>query len=202
MRMSLVPRVPSLIVLVGIPLSGKDTFLRRAGFEGYGIFSRDDIMARMGSGHYREDFSSIPSKMVDRLFFSALSEASGMRRSVVVNATNLTKARRRKVLLRFPDYVKHALVFPLLDYETFCKRNERRSRSGGKHIPLSVHGQMCSVFEEVEHAEGFDSVTHLSEADVEMSDVFISRGGTCGYCNAYAYHERAVRTKCSKCHVI
>jgi hypothetical protein len=70
-------------------------------------------------------------------------------------------ARRRKILLRFPDYHKTALVFPHLDFDTFCKRNEIRVRGGGKRIPKSVYQQMLSIYEVVQESEGFDTINQI-----------------------------------------
>ncbi len=143
---------------MGIPLSGKDTFIHQGGFEDFEVISRDEIILRLGLGEYRKDYATISGKLIDKLFFQALSEAAKLRKNVVVNATNITLARRRKILLRFPDYHKTALVFPLLDFDTFCKRNEIRSNGGGKYIPLSVYQQMLSIYESVQDAEGFDLI--------------------------------------------
>ena len=50
---------PILIVLVGIPLSGKDTFIQQGGFEDFEVISRDEIIHRLGLGEYRKDYATI-----------------------------------------------------------------------------------------------------------------------------------------------
>lgn len=152
---------PVVIVLIGIPLSGKDTWIRQYAPNNFEVISRDNFITQNGSGSYRLDYNKHSSKIVDKLFFNALNQASQSLKNVIVNATHLTKARRRKVLLRFSNHYKIALVFPVLDIVAFTSRNEERKNSEGKYIPTSVYHQMVSLYEPVSDEENFDRVHFL-----------------------------------------
>jgi predicted kinase len=165
--------MPIVALLVGLPASGKDTLINSGAFPGYEIISRDDILLGLGSGNYMENFNTIPGKIVDKHFFKMLSGTATSGRNAVVNATHLTLSRRRKVLNRFPGYFKVAVILPLPDFETFCLRNEKRKTEGGKYLPVSVYGQMLSIYDSVNDSEGFDVIKTLSENEKLNLEILI-----------------------------
>lgn len=156
---------PIAITLVGLPLSGKDTLIELLELENFNILSRDAIIEQHSpEGTYREAYSALDSKTVDKLFFKQLEEALIDQRSVLLNATNLRKKRRRKINLRIPtEYLKIAILLPEISLEEYEFRNQNRRDRTGKHIPLKVYEEMKTLYEEVSEEEGFDRIFNLNE---------------------------------------
>jgi predicted kinase len=153
---------PELTLLVGPPLSGKDTFLKE-NFLGKEIISRDDIlMSLSGENDYSKAFKTVDQKLVDKILRERINSAISQEKDVVINMTNLTKKGRRKFLQQFPEsYLKVAVVFPKLEMETYFERNEKRLREENKFIPTSVIKDMVERWEEVTLDEGINIIINL-----------------------------------------
>jgi predicted kinase len=151
---------PLAITLVGLPLSGKDTLIERLGLTNIKILSRDTLIESLfPKTTYREAYSAIDSKTVDKLFFKQLEEAVSKKESVLINATNLRVKRRRKINLRLSsDYLKLAIQLPEISIEEFEQRNQSRVETTGKYIPIKVVEEMKGLFEPVTEEEGFDQI--------------------------------------------
>jgi predicted kinase len=151
---------PFVLILVGLPLSGKDTLIDRLGLKNIKILSRDGIIESLfPENSYREAYSSVDSKVIDKLFFNQLEEATNVKQSVLINATNLRIKRRRKINLRIPpEYVKLAIQLPVPSLEDYEQRNQNRRDQTGKHISRKVFEEMVNLFEPVTEEEGFDQI--------------------------------------------
>jgi predicted kinase len=151
---------PFSVVLVGLPLSGKDTLIDRLGLSNIQIISRDAIIENLFPGEsYREAYSSVDSKAIDKLFFKQLEESINSKQSVLINATHLRIKRRRKINLRIPpEYVKLAIQLPVPSLEDYEQRNQNRRDQTGKHISRKVFEEMVNLFEPVTEEEGFDQI--------------------------------------------
>ena len=149
---------PRLVLMLGLPLSGKDSLLKQLDMEGFEIVSRDDIMTSSETDNYRESYRNQDSKAIDKIFFSRLDQFNQSALDVIVNATHLKIARRRKLLLRFPEHKKICIVIPLIDISTCKTRNEARYKQTAKFIPEKVFLEMLEMYEAVSSAEGFDLI--------------------------------------------
>lgn len=151
---------PFAVILVGLPLSGKDTLIDRLGLSNIQIISRDAIIENLFPGEsYREAYSSVDSKAIDKLFFKQLEEAINSKQSVLINATHLRIKRRRKINLRIPpEYVKLAIQLPIPSLDDYEQRNQNRRNQSGKHISRKVFEEMANIFEPVTEEEGFDQI--------------------------------------------
>ena len=153
---------PTLLMLVGLPLTGKDTLLSQLQPNEFSTVSRDAILEKLSvNKSYNLSYTQIDSKKVDKFFFSQLNLLAMNKCNCIVNATNLTKKRRRKILLRFVNYYKIIVLMPLIDFETFCERNLYREQTTGKKLSNSLYEQMLSVYEEVSEDEGIDKLIYL-----------------------------------------
>ena len=153
-----------VIILVGPPLSGKDTYLKTQDFSDFVIVSRDDIvMSLHTSGDYNQAFSQVDQKLVDKILNETIQNSIDNKRNVVINMTNLTKKTRQRHLSKFPSdiYDKVAVVFPKLPLEEYINRNLRRQNEENKFIPLNVIESMINNWEDVEYEEGFDKIIKL-----------------------------------------
>jgi len=152
---------PRLVIMIGLPLSGKDSLLKALDMEGFEIVSRDDILTNSGSENYSESYWKQDGKAIDKIFFSILDKLSQERKDVIVNATHLKIARRRKVMLRFLEHKKICIVMPLIDIAAYKLRNEERFKASAKRIPEKVFLEMLEMYEAVSADEGFDLIINL-----------------------------------------
>jgi predicted kinase len=153
---------PQVIILVGPPLSGKDTYLRQNPSTDV-VISRDDIlMSQVRHNDYSLAFKSVDQREVDKLLKDKLDKSIIERQNVIINMTNLSKRGRRKFLQLFPkEYEKIAVVFPKLNIETYIERNLKRQTEENKFIPSGVIEDMISRWEDVSYDEGFDKIINL-----------------------------------------
>lgn len=153
-----------VILLVGPPLSGKDTYLRSQDYSDFTIISRDDILMSLHTNNdYSEAFHKVDQKEVDRLLIQKIQDCIDNKKNVIINMTNLTKKGRNRHLSKFPnsDYVKIAVVFPKLDIDEYINRNLKRKNEENKLIPLNVIESMIDNWEDVTPDEGFDQIIKL-----------------------------------------
>jgi len=153
-----------VILLIGPPLSGKDTYLRSQDYSDFTMISRDDILMSLhDTNDYSEAFHKVDQKEVDRLLNQKIQDCIDGKKNVIINMTNLTKRGRNRHLSKFPnsDYEKIAIVFPKLDITEYINRNLKRKNEENKFIPLNVIQSMIDNWEDVTSDEGFDSIIKL-----------------------------------------
>ena len=153
-----------VILLVGPPLSGKDTYLRIGIYSHYEIISRDDILMSLHKNdNYTEAFSSVDQKMVDKILNKQIIDCVDKKKDVIINMTNLSKKSRQRHLSKFPSdyYEKIAIVFPKLDTKEYFSRNTERKEKENKFIPVSIIESMIHNWENVTTDEGFDKIINL-----------------------------------------
>ena len=153
-----------VVILVGPPLSGKDTYLNSNDFSQFTIISRDDIvMSLCPNSTYTEAFDIVDQKQVDRILNKKIQDCITNKENVIINMTNLTQKSRNKHLCKFPtsDYYKIAVVFPKLDLTDYINRNEGRSLKENKFIPVSVIKNMIDNWSDITPNEGFDTIIKL-----------------------------------------
>jgi len=157
---------PFVLVLIGPPLSGKDTFIRK-NFTDENIsvktVSRDDILMSLAdTDDYSEAFNSVNQKEVDAELQRQLLEYSDNGENVIINMTNMTSKRRRHNLEYFSDeYTKVAIIFPILEWEEYQARNEKRKKEENKWIPEHVIKRMIGSYQSIREEEEFDRVISL-----------------------------------------
>lgn len=131
-----------LILMVGLPYSGKSTYVSELQKQGYTVISRDSIIESMYPDKtYNEAYSEADQKVVSHELSVAINKARKDDK-VVIDMTNMTKKGRRKFLDQFPNHHKKAVVC-LVDLETLMKRNNQRL---GKVISEDVIEKMVKSF--------------------------------------------------------
>jgi len=156
--------MPNLYMLVGVPASGKSTWLKNKNIVGVRcdpeansmIISTDDYIeenARRQNKTYNEVFNmsiSWANEMADRdLEFAIENDLD-----IYWDQTNLNAKTRKKKLARVPSsYKKIAVVFPIPNREEWLRRLDSRP---DKTIPRSIIVGMLRSFEMPTTAEGFD----------------------------------------------
>jgi predicted kinase len=154
---------PYVLVLIGPPLSGKDTVLKQMDLSNTVVISRDQILMDIyGSENYDEAFKNVNQKEVDVELQRQLREASENKRNTIINMTNMTSKRRSHNLSFFGDeYTKIAVIFPILEWDEYRKRNEKRQAEENKSIPEHVLRNMIGSYQPIRESEGFDKVISL-----------------------------------------
>ncbi len=152
-----------LVVLVGLPGSGKTSF--RSRHPDWAVISKDDIRRTI----FHRDFDPEFEDAVDRIFGAALVEAVDSPASVVcVDNTNITRAERAPLLevAQLSGRVPIAYIMPQLPMEVMYARKLRQLNDLARaHPDIVVSGfpakryeMMYHLYEEVSEDEGFARV--------------------------------------------
>ena len=155
---------PWVMILIGVPMSGKDFFINNTPNLGNPIvISRDQIVLDVhGSDDYNLAFKSVNQKVVDANLHKSLTDAGKSTENVIVNMTHMTRKRRIQNLSYFPNHSKIAVIFPILTEDEYKFRNLKRESEENKTIPMHVLKNMLSSYQTVDkNSEGFDKVISL-----------------------------------------
>ena len=152
---------PLLVMLVGLPGSGKST---AAGRLAAAVRSQGRACEIVGTDVYLEAEAarrSLPYiaifakqfKIADAVMWKQAEAAIRSRISVVWDQTNLTVSARRRRLCLFPkDYLRIAAVMPSSDDEAW-QRN--LARGPGRAVPADAFNRMRAEFCRPSREEGF-----------------------------------------------
>ena len=152
---------PTLIMLVGLPGTGKSTWISESGFWAHPvtmILSTDNFIETVASGEgktYSEVFP-MAIKAAEKNLEEGLDYAIQAGMNIVWDQTNLSVSSRKKKLQKIPaHYRKVAKVFlPTNEHEAWLNSPER----AGKVIPKNVLDYMRATFQMPTVDEGFDEV--------------------------------------------
>lgn len=167
--MEMVNNGPRLYMLIGVPGSGKSTFVKN--MSDFGENSRGKIarsffvastdsrienMARDMGTTYNELFKDA-IKFAEMSMYEDISTWTKYNRDIIWDQTNLTKKSRAKKLAKIPaHYHKIAVVFETPSKEELQRRLD--GRAGFKDIPEHVMKRMIETFESPTLEEGFDEI--------------------------------------------
>ena len=150
-----------LVVLVGIPASGKSTESMKYRAKGYRVVSSDEIRNEIMQGVSLADVSDEEKNRINKIVFETVyaktEEALQSGESVVVDATHLGRIYRVDFLEYFKEFrcAKKCLLF-VTPFETCLERN--RKRNGPALVPDDVMFWMLGSFECPELSEGWDEI--------------------------------------------
>jgi predicted kinase len=159
----------SVVVLVGLPGSGKSTARARAAELGAAAssyhYSTDDLIEAVASAQgttYAEVFeTAIPqaTAQADREVKQAIANGQG----VIWDQTNMNVKKRGKILKKFDDSYRKVCVCMLPPHTALQQIElERRLKSReGKHIPKFVMANMLKSFVLPSTQEGFDQIFYF-----------------------------------------
>lgn len=155
---------PFVIILIGPPLSGKTTWIRK-NFTGidFELISRDQtVLDVYGSDNYNDAFNNVNQKEVDRVLQKKFVDANKSRKNVIVDMTHMGSKRRMQNLAYFDkDYYRLAVIFPILSDVEYEKRNAKRSVEENKNLPMHIIKRMISQYQPIKTEEGFNKVISL-----------------------------------------
>lgn len=159
---------PTLWMLIGVPCSGKSTWVENQIGDNDNIFiaSTDnliDAIAKLNHKSYNDVFHDT-IKDAEKTMYKGLAIAVQDNMDIVWDQTNLTRKNRAKKLILIPDhYEKIAVVFSIPPIDELEKRLASRP---GKNIPENVMRNMVYSFEYPEKDEGFDYILTQAEDHV------------------------------------
>jgi predicted kinase len=150
--------MPKLYVLVGVPGSGKSTWVNSQDWaSNCAYISTDkfvDAYAHEVNKTYSEVFDYIMPKAV-KMMADEVVTARELGQDIIWDQTSTTAGSRRKKFKMLPDYYAIAVVFktPAMD-----ELNRRLQGRPGKNIPDHVMRNMIDNFEMPSEEEGFKEI--------------------------------------------
>ena len=153
--------MPKCYQLIGVPGSGKSTWIRNQIWAlGLTVVSTDPFVedyARAQGKTYTEVFEDYMPTAID-LMVQQVVFAHQHGHTVIWDQTSVTVASRRKKFRMLPDYQHIAVVFKTPEPDELSRRLASRP---GKIIPEEIVQDMIDRFEMPTLAEGFQEIWHV-----------------------------------------
>lgn len=148
----------TVTVMVGLPASGKSTYIEQNAPEGSFIISRDAIVEALGDGiTYTEKWNSADQKEVDEVLQDLFKQAKN-ENNVFVDMTHMSTKSRRRSLAHFgKDWTKNCVVI-LPGLEQLTENSITRKKTTGKYVDDSVVLGMMKNFSCPNYGEGFHNI--------------------------------------------
>lgn len=147
---------PTLYMLIGIPASGKSTWVKTHGSE-HIVLSTDNYIEEQAR---REEttYDAVFMKYIN-IATNAMNEmvdvATKLKCDVIWDQTNLDIRSRKRKMAKFRDYRKVAVVFEMPSDNVLKERLQSRE---GKVIPEKIIESMKQRFQYPSQEEGFDEI--------------------------------------------
>lgn len=154
---------PVMIMLIGLPGSGKSSFAKSKEKEGYTVFSSDSIRAELyGDASVQDD-----PQRVFSILHSRIKEALLLGKNVIYDATNISSKRRMAFLQELKKIPCNKIAYWIwASYETCLARNEERNIK----VPEAAIKRMYKRFDPPAWWEGWDDIAFLlTEKDSQTS---------------------------------
>lgn len=154
---------PEIIVCVGLPGSGKSTWIKNfltSTNKKFNVVSSDDILERIARNG-NKTYNDVHKDHIGGAEKEMNSNANLFvknKMNIIWDQTNMGAKKRSKILNRVgKDYYKIAVIFQV-DDEELNKRLKERELNTGKRIPPEVIEQMKQSYQEPSKSEGFDEI--------------------------------------------
>lgn len=160
---------PSVLIMVGLPASGKSTARAKAKMTGASAashhYSTDDHIdayaAEVGMTYSEvfQDYVKAATALADQGLEGALTK----KQNVIWDQTNMTAKKRRQILNRFPrEYRKECIcILPPFTNDQVLELARRLESRPGKNVPKFVMQSMRNSFELPSESEGYARVMYF-----------------------------------------
>jgi predicted kinase len=162
--------MPKCTILVGVPASGKSTWIREQlpfGLYGSQVMSTDKIIesiTQIFGMSYNDGFKDLIG-FADKVMWRQITISLMHKADFVIDRTNLTAKSRAKFIqkLALHRYEIEAIVFPEVGSEALSKEEWKRRLDSrpGKTIPQEALDRMIDSYEIPLMSEGFDKITFM-----------------------------------------
>jgi predicted kinase len=150
-----------LVMLCGIPTSGKSTYVEKLKKLDYWkdavVLSTDNYIEKYAKSvgqTYNEVFDDVIPDATRELELE-FNMAKDKGRNIIWDQTNLSIKTRKKKLSKLPSHYHRGVIYFTVSLEDALERNKHRE---GKFIPESILKRMWHQFETPTLEEGFDYV--------------------------------------------
>lgn len=153
------PKNKKVILLCGLPTSGKSTYAKQLRFNYMkAIVGRDNIIESLQGSDYNDKWNNADQKLVDKILQDQFKYAKNSDANVVViDMTHMSKKSRNRSLSRFgKEWSKECVVF----LPTLSELAERAKKRTEKVIDSSVIDGMMKAFYPPLLGEGFDKIEY------------------------------------------
>lgn len=154
---------PDIIIMVGLPGTGKSTLLEKYVGKNTTILSTDANVLTLGKAQGITDYNTAWKKFIqqaEKQFWSDLTSLTTAGHNLVIDRTNLTRASRKRIfdiVRKSPhNYSVQAWVFgmDISPYEWMCRLAKRPDKT----IPIDALMRMGSTFEFPSVDEGYTTI--------------------------------------------
>lgn len=152
--------MPTLYMLIGVPGSGKSTWLETREFNiKDSVVGTDfiiDEIAELYDMTYTEAFP-LTIKLAEHIMYQEIEKAVNSSDNIYWDQTNISKKARAEKLAKIPsNYCKVAVYFKTPD-----DLDERLASRPGKTIPAHIIDSMVEMVEKPTLDEGFDEIIEI-----------------------------------------
>ena len=154
--------MPKCTILVGVPGSGKSTWLIENRPKGAWVVSTDNIIEGLADdyGFTYNDIFKETIRFADMAMVARMLDAAARGNDLYIDRTNMSAKSRMQFInkLKKYGYEFECVVFPTPDPEEWKRRLDSRP---GKTIPQEAINRMVSLYEEPTEQEGFSKITFI-----------------------------------------
>lgn len=148
----------NLIIMCGLPGSGKSSYVKRMQQDGVEVVSTDSIREEI-NGDARDQSNA---NKVFEVAFERIKDELSRKHEVYFDATNIHYKKRMDLINRFKKYYKQVgCVFTYADFDECMERNKARERV----VPDDVMKRMYHSFYVPQMFEGFDEIQIINNSN-------------------------------------
>lgn len=166
-------------VMVGLPATGKSTFIEKLKNNNTWIYSTDIYIESVAENNGITYDEAFKTNINDAKKFNdnKLETMTYLEKDIIWDQTNLGKKKRKKIINQMKEkgYRLECICFLHPDhckFDDFKLWNERLMSREGKTIPQNVISNMIESFTLPTEDEGFDKITYYNIHGIEISGEF------------------------------